>query len=272
MDTVTILNDCAYVGYEIAKELRIRGYEVLYLPRERSLYSKTMAALFNVLRSRGILHVNYALQDAYLTGKLRGSFLLHAHGSDLRWSIAGRWGWMVKSCLKIASKVIVSTPDLLETAREYRADAEYLPNPVDTEKFTPPPRGKTKSKTALYFPKWYEALPEELVKELHKTGFALSTPTERVKYEEMPQFLSAHDVFVDRFTIRSLSKTCLEAMSCGIPTIDYRHRAAFAKRVDSLAVNEAYSRESKLARDYVLENHDRRRVVDRLVKIYAEIK
>ncbi|HXZ97838.1 MAG TPA: hypothetical protein VED24_00565, partial [Candidatus Acidoferrum sp.] len=92
MDTVTILNDCAYVGYEIAEELRIRGYEVLYLPRKRDLYSKTLGVLVNVLRSKGILHVNYALQDAYLAGKLKGSFLLHAHGSDLRWSIAGRWG------------------------------------------------------------------------------------------------------------------------------------------------------------------------------------
>ena len=88
----------------------------------------------------------------------------------------------------------------------------------------------------------------------------------------MPRFLSSYDVFVDRFTIPALSKTCLEAMSCGIPTIDYRHGANFAERVSSLAVNEVYARESKLARDYALENHDRRKVVDRLVRIYGEIK
>ena len=220
MNTVTILNDCAYVGYEISKELKSRGYEVLYFPRGRSLYSKTFSVLVNIVRSRGILHVNYALQDAYLAGKLKGSFLLHAHGSDLRWSIAGRWGWIVRSSLKVASKVIVATPDLLERAREYRTDSEYLPNPVDIERFAPQPREKARSKSVLYFPKWYETLPEELVKELHKAGFVLSAPAERVKYEDMPRLLCAHDVFIDRFTIPAFSKTCLEAMSCGIPTID----------------------------------------------------
>lgn len=100
----------------------------------------------------------------------------------------------------------------------------------------------------------------------------LSVPTERLKYEDMPRFLSAYDVFIDRFTIPALSKTCLEAMSCGIPTIDYRHRASLAERVDLLAVDEVYSEESKLARDYILENHDRRKVVDRLVGMCAEIK
>jgi hypothetical protein len=269
---VTILNDCAYVGYEICKELRNRGYEVLYFPRGRSLRSKTFGVLVNVARSKGILHVNYALQDAYLAGKLKGSFLLHAHGSDLRWSIAGRWGWVVRSSLKVASKVVVATPDILETAREYRADAEYLPNPVDTERFVPQTRETARPKSVLYFPKWYETLPEELVKQLHKAGFVLSTPPERVKYEDMPRFLSAHDLFIDRFTIPALSKTCIEAMSCGIPTIDYRHSANFAERVSSLTVNDVYARESKLARDYALENHDRRRVVDRLVRIYVEIK
>jgi glycosyltransferase involved in cell wall biosynthesis len=189
LDTVTILNDCAYVGYEIAEELRLRGYDVLYLPRERGLYSKTMGALFNLLRSKGVLHMNYALQDAYLAGKLKGSFLLHAHGSDLRWTIAGRWGWIVRSSLKIATKVIVATPDLLQTAREYRADAEHLPNPVDTERFAPQPREKAGPKTALYFPKWYETLPEELMKELRKAGFVLSAPTGLVKFEDMPQYL-----------------------------------------------------------------------------------
>jgi glycosyltransferase involved in cell wall biosynthesis len=271
LDTVTILNDCAYVGYEIAEELRIRGYDVLYFPRKRGLYSKTMGTLLNVLRSKGILHVNYALQDAYLAGKLRGGFLLHAHGSDLRWSIAGRWGWVVRSSLKVASKVIVATPDLLETAREYRADAQYLPNPVDTERFAPLPSEKGSTKTALYFPKWYETLPDELVKELRKAGFVLSTPTAPVKYEDMPQYLSAHEVFIDRFTIRALSKTCLEAMSCGIPSIDYRHRGYLAERVKSLAVSDVYCNESKLARAHVLQNHDRRKVVDTLIRIYAEI-
>jgi glycosyltransferase involved in cell wall biosynthesis len=266
------LNDCAYVGYEIAKELRNRGYEVLYFPRGRSLYSKTFGVMLNVLRSKGILHVNYALQDAYLAGKLRASFLLHAHGSDLRWSIAGRWGWIVRSSLKVASKVIVSTPDLLEIAQEYRTDVEYLPNPVDTERFAPQPRGKASPKTALYFPKWYETLPQALVKELSEAGFALFAPAERVKYEDMPQLLSAHGVFIDRFTIPAFSKTCLEAMSCGIPSIDYRHRTDFAGRVKSLAVSDVYSKESKLARDYVLQNHDRRKVVDTLIRIYAEIR
>lgn len=272
METVTILNDCAYVGYEIAEELRKRRYEVLYLPRGRGLYSKTLGVLVNVLRSKGILHVNYALQDAYLISKLKGKFLLHAHGSDLRWSITGRWGWIVKSNLKVASKLLVSTPDLLEIARRYRSDAEYLPNPIDTLRFSPHPRVKVGPKRALYIPKWYETLPEGLVDELRRAGFEISMLSSRVNYRDMPQLLCSHDIFIDQFTIPSFSKTCLEAMSCGIPSIDYRHIENFRERISVLASDEDLSRESELARDYVMKNHDRRLVVDRLAMIYAEMK
>jgi len=45
----------------------------------------------------------------------------------------------------------------------------------------------------------------------------------RIPYEEMPYFLKLYDIFIDRHKIPSFSKTCLEAMSCGLATIDFRH-------------------------------------------------
>ena len=44
-----------------------------------------------------------------------------------------------KNCETQCDAVIVSTPDILDAARKYRKDAEYVPNPIDSNVFYPKP-------------------------------------------------------------------------------------------------------------------------------------
>ncbi|MEM2876127.1 MAG: glycosyltransferase, partial [Candidatus Bathyarchaeia archaeon] len=83
----------------------------------------------------------YLLQDCYIALRLgRKPLIGHAHGSDLRLGLRHRlWRRLVEYNLKRCDKIFVSTPDILELARQYREDAEYLPNPVDTQVFYPKP-------------------------------------------------------------------------------------------------------------------------------------
>ena len=62
---VSIVNDAAWVGYELSLVLKAYGIKVCYLPRKRSITGKTVGVFLNALRSTGIKHVNYALQDAF---------------------------------------------------------------------------------------------------------------------------------------------------------------------------------------------------------------
>lgn len=270
------INDCAFVGASLVKELRARGYEVGHITRSRSLFSKTFGIGWKILRSgdADIYHVHYALQDAFLTRLLKRLDVLHCHGSDLRWKIHGRWGRVIKSNLRKARKVIVSTSDILSRASEFNDSAEYLPNPIDTEIFKPRTKKRAEGKPrALYLEKWYEKLPPSLEESLEKYGFFL----DKVKgkphaYEDMPKVFSKYDVFIDQLTIDSLSKTCLEAMGCGLSCVTYLDKEHFGDVVERLSDPVVRTAQGRRNRRYILERHDVRKVVDRLTTIYKEVK
>jgi len=269
--TVSFLNDCSYVAYELSKELHRRGFKVDYYPRSRGIISKTLSVLLNVLKAKGICHVNYALQDAFLTQKLKHLDVLHCHGSDLRWGLRGQWSWIVKKNLKAAEKVLVSTPDLLDTAKQYRPDAEYLPNPVNTEAFRPMVKREGQLLKAIYIEKSYEAVPTTLLDALTHYGFTVEKIGKGMySYHEMPHVLNRYDLFIDRFTINSLSKSGLEAMSCGLPTITFRDKHNLKDAVERYLDPEARKRAGEANREYILKNHDARMVVDRLLEVYKE--
>ena len=278
---VSIVNDAAWVGYELSLVLKAYGIKVRYLPRKRSVVGKTVGVFWNALTSTGIKHVNYALQDAFafrVFGKT--IHLLHCHGTDLfglldkefmkRSRDLSTWGWMIRGNLKAARKVIVSTPDLLPLAKQVREDAEYLPNPIDTDRFSPKNYENEKPKV-IGFNLWYDKVPDSIVEGLRKNGFEVEVFTGRpFKYSDMHQVLKKYDVYIDRQTVFSLSKACLESMSCGLATIDYRHRNNIEERVAELADRKKLKAEQIRNRQFILETHDKWRVGKKLIDIYRQ--
>jgi glycosyltransferase involved in cell wall biosynthesis len=271
MKKIVVVNDCAYVMSDLIPYLT-DSYKIHFLPRSRNTYSKTLGIFLKVLATSGDLyHVNYALQDAYLVSKLKRRLdVLHVHGSDVRTTLNTKWGWIVKHNLLKARTVLFSTEDLAPIVNDFRPDAAYLPNPVDTLRFkfkntfNDPPK-------ALYFKLNYETIPPILPKLLDKHGISLDILDRNIPYNEMPNLLSAYDVFVDRFTIKSLSKTCLESMSVGLATVDYRHVDDFERRVEELSEPENIIKIGKENRNFILKNHDVRLVAERLKKVYARL-
>ena len=270
---VSIINDASWVGYEFSKGLRKRGVDVHYLPRTRTFIGKTLGALRNSLIASGILHVNYALQDAFLTQVIHGKIdILHTHGSDVRSSMKTKqWGWMVRANLRKAKKVLVSTPDILPIVSQVRKDVQYLPNPIDTIRFKPAEE-PVKQFSCMYIRHNYEPFPEGLAEILLKKKIPLFEISPGLySYFEMHNIYPKFSVFIDRFTIDSFSKSCLESMACGLATLDYRHKDQFAERVESLLDLQYISKEGKSNRKYIVQNHDVSKVCNELLKIYEEV-
>ncbi|MCK4435261.1 glycosyltransferase, partial [Candidatus Bathyarchaeota archaeon] len=108
------------------------------MKRSRGIFDKTLRLALNISRAEAdIYHVHYLLQDCYLALKFgKHPIIGHAHGSDLRSTLKHRiWGRIVSHNLRHCEKVLVSTPDILDVARSFCENAEYLPNPVDTNRF-----------------------------------------------------------------------------------------------------------------------------------------
>jgi hypothetical protein len=261
---VVVVDDCSHVMADIIPFLD-KDIEVQSLSRTRGLWSKTFGVAWKILCSKGdVYHVNYGLQNAWLTGKLKHLDIVHFHGSDIRWTInSKRYGWLVKYALENAGKVLYATPDLEMKIKKYRSDAIYIPTPINTNEFSLKQNYNKKPK-ALYFRQWYENINDyskqlQLIK-----GFMDVTVKERtIPYSIMPDFLKTFDVFIDRFSIPSYSKTCLEAMSCGLATVDF-------KNIQTLTVEEIrqIGLENHL---FVKEYHDAVKVAKILSVLYKEV-
>ncbi|MEO3993787.1 MAG: glycosyltransferase [Desulfurococcaceae archaeon TW002] len=135
---VVMINDCAFVGETLFKYMP-RTFVKVHIKRGRGFLEKSLGLALKILSCSGdIYHVHYLLQDAFITGLFsKKPLVCHAHGSDLRSSlhypILGR---IVKADLKMCDYVIVSTPDILQVAKRFRKDAQYVPNSVDLSVFT----------------------------------------------------------------------------------------------------------------------------------------
>lgn len=265
---IVVVNDCAHVMEDIIPYVPCE-FEIQFLHRTRGLWSKTFGMLWKIAKSTGgIYHVNYALQDAYLVSKLKHLDILHIHGSDVRWTLhSKKWGWIVRHDLESAKVVLYSTPDLSEKVKEHRPDATYLPTPVRIDLFSQKQEYNNPSK-AVYFKLPYERLPLGLDLHLEHNNITLDILERNVPYEKMPETLRKYDIFVDRFSIPSFSKTCLEAQSCGLATVDYRHASDYLGRVEELSSVQNVMVEGQKNRWFVLQNHDVRRVADQLSKIW----
>ena len=250
-----MINDCSYVGLTILKYMP-NNVDWHYIVRSRGFMDKTLGITYRILRARGdVYHVNYLLQDAYIAIKLgKGPLLAHAHGSDLRNTMNKRFmGRIVKYVLKHADKIVVSTPDILGIAKDYRADAMYIPNPVDTQIFYPP-RGNTgktgiekdrlrvliasnsdwnvkgtdiavkalsriKDRVDVFIIKYGRDL-DRTIKLAKSLGLKVHL-LDKAPHDLVREYYWMSDVVIDRFKLGSLGMVSLEAIASGRPVVTY---------------------------------------------------
>jgi glycosyltransferase involved in cell wall biosynthesis len=310
MASVVMINDCAYVGETLIKYFP-KDIEIRHIKRTRSLWSKTLGIAYRVMRTKAdVYHVHYLLQDCYIAGKLGKRPLIgHAHGSDLRASLNHPlWGRIVKYNLRRCDKILVSTPDILGIARQFRDDAIYLPNPVDMQIFYPRPAEKHERRRVLIASdsNWdvkgtdiairtlsrikdkvdvsIIAYGKDLDKTLRlaeKLGLHLNV-LPKVPHEELNRYYWNSDVVIDRFRLGSLGVVSLEAIACGRPVIayvssEYGEYGEFPLKdiEEEEEIAEAILHaDEKLWRDeyeYLMKNHNPNIVVARLLEEYEEM-
>lgn len=221
-------------------------------PHETILSSSAPEFLFRMLKPSRSYHIvhTHALSykmffnvDIFALKALKQKVLVHLHGTEIRKS---HNKLSARAALEICDEVLVGTPDLLS----YRPDAIWLPTPIDPA-FKPLENPQRYGK-ALYFKKWYEPEKESWVRlECEKMGLKLTVRRKPIPYREMPRFLNQFEVFFDRFTIPSLSKTALEALACGCKVISWKGSVTNLKEI--------------------LKIHSLPVVTERLVKIYKNI-
>jgi glycosyltransferase involved in cell wall biosynthesis len=143
---VVMINDCGYDGLNIVRELRKDKFPIVYIPRTRKLMDKILRIGSKILRAKGALyHVNYALQDAFitiLTKKIIGKkpVIVHCRGSDLRWETdltQKPLQAMVWFNVKNADQVFVADLDTLKRAKELNPTAIWMPITIDLDIFSP---------------------------------------------------------------------------------------------------------------------------------------
>jgi len=308
---VVMINDCAFVGETLIKYLP-SYIDVVHLKRSRKFFDKTFKIAWNILRTKGdVYHFNYLLQDCYIGSKLGKRPLVgHAHGSDLRQSLNHFvWKRIVKHNLKKCDMILVSTPDILDAAKRYREETEYLPNPVDTSLFYPKPARDHKEKLRVLIASesnWDVKGTDIAIRALAKLKnevevFLIHKGKDFAKtvaladslglhlkilpvtsHENMNKYFWNADVVMDGFKLKSLGMISLEAIACGRPAFnfvssDYPSYKDFPlKDVDSAeklaaAIKDLSPKLWEAEYAYLRKHHDSRLIAKRIAEIYERI-
>lgn len=252
------VNDIASVASELAVALRRRGHEVdLLYPR---LYGAGLSPLWKLaviparfadwLRlawrlRRGdydAVHIHYAYLG--IVGLIaRVPYVLHCHGDDVRDVSRRVWAPVIRLAIQRARHVYYSTPDLAEPLHAIRRDAEFLPNPIDIERFHPAPLPGDAEDVfvacALAENKGVGnilAACEQLETErpaARITAVAGGSGTERANglanvlllmhqpREKLPALMARHRIIIGQVHQGAVGMVELEAMACGRPVIAY---------------------------------------------------
>ncbi|UCH31492.1 MAG: glycosyltransferase family 4 protein [Candidatus Bathyarchaeota archaeon] len=307
---VVMINDCAYIGETLLKSFP-DWLKRIHVKRARSFGGKTFGLIWKTLRTKGDLyHVHYLLQDCYLASLLGKHPLVgHGHGSDLRETIQHPvWGHIVRYNLRNCDKILVSTPDLLGTAKKFAQHVEYLPNVVDHEFFFPREFNPQKKRLKLLIGSgadWRKGTDLALhalamlkdVIEVSLIGFgpdlekvlrlARSLDLEvkvlpKVLHQNMNNYYWNADLVLDQFKCGSLGVTALEAISCGRPVITYasskynEYRNFPLRDINSVEKIIRAIEDTDLAElwkreySYLKENHELNAIATRTLRIYEE--
>ncbi|MBT0158831.1 glycosyltransferase family 4 protein [Candidatus Bathyarchaeota archaeon A05DMB-2] len=309
---VVMINDCAYVGETLLKYMP-PNVEKQHIKRTRGFWNKTFGLALKILRTHGdVYHAHYLLQDCYIAARLGKKPLIgHAHGSDLRTSLAHTlWGRVVRHNLKSCGKVLVSTPDVLGLAKRYREDAEYMPNPVDAELFYPKPVSQYDGKKRVLIAsdcnfnvkgtdiaiKALSRIKDKVEVSIIKNGVDFEKTRTlasslglnlnvlpKVTHEKLNEYFWNADVVIDRFKLGSLGMVSLEAIACGRPVItyvssefeeyiDFPLKDAVAENAVADAVEAADESLWEKEYQYLLANHRTEAVLERLLEIYGSLE
>lgn len=141
------LFDCAGVGHTLVTEARRQHLPWRYLPLRDtsadrvggvgSLVRRARAGTWEARRllrtlSAELIHIHYGARVGILKKAPRRPFVVHLHGTDIRTQYHDpRFRDLIQWGADNAQAVVYSTPDLRSHALQARADARYLPNPVD---------------------------------------------------------------------------------------------------------------------------------------------
>ncbi|MCJ7713964.1 glycosyltransferase family 4 protein [Candidatus Bathyarchaeota archaeon] len=310
MKIVTI-NDAVFVGETLNKYLPDE-FEKQHIQRSRGLWDKTFGIASKILKSKGdVYHSHYLLQDCYIASKLGKKPLLgHAHGSDLRTALTHNFlSRIVRHNLSNCDKILVSTPDILNIAKQVRKDAEYLPNPVDYELFYPKSLLKKDKKRRVLIASnsnWSVKGTDIAIQALNKIKnevdvsiIAYGKDFEKTKmlasslglnlkilpkspHKKLNKYYWDADVVIDRFAIGSLGMVSLEAIACGRPVIswvssEYPENKDFPLR--DLRDEEAIAKTIiDLPSDlweteycFLKKHHHIKKIESRLIEIYNEL-
>ncbi|MEM2130056.1 MAG: glycosyltransferase [Candidatus Bathyarchaeia archaeon] len=311
MTEIAMINDCAYVGETLLKYLP-KNIKWQHVKRSRGLWNKTLGLAYNIMKVKAdIYHVHYLLQDCYIAAKLYKKPLIgHAHGSDLRSTLNHPlWGRIVRYNLEKCDKALVSTPDILGIAEKFRKDAEYLPNPVDTELFYPKPfmsKGKRKRVLIASNSDWdvkstdlairalsriKDSVDVSLIsygKDFERTlalasslGLVLNV-LPKIPHERLNKYYWSADVVIDQFKSGVFGMIALEAIACGRPVVsyissEYREYEDFPLKdvnVEEEVVNAVIQADAKLWQKeyaYLEKNHKPEFVVQKLLYTYNNV-
>ena len=308
---LVMINDCAFVGETLLKYMPPE-LEKQHIKRSKSFWSKTFGLAFKILKAKAdVYHANYLLQDCYIAARSGKKPLIgHAHGSDLRANLNHFvWSRIVRHNLKHCGKILVSTPDILGTAKRYREDAEYLPNPINAELFYPKPvvpKGKKKRVLIASDSNWSVKGTDIAIKALsrireevdvsivqHGKDFDKTTALAsslglslkvlpKAPHEKLNEYYWDADVVIDRFALGSLGMVSLEAIACGRPALTYVS-SEYPENKDfplkDLKEEEAIANAiSDLSSDlwekehlFLKKHHNVKNIESRLLSIYEEL-
>ena len=158
--SVLHVNDAAFTAANLIAEARRRGQRWDFLPkaapaqqwrgpvgqvRRAAIGGAWVARLAVAARRHDIVHVHSASTLAHSRLGAR-RYLVHCHGTDVRTAqYQPAWRASVRAGLRDAEAVFYSTPDLAEHVLGHRADAVYLPVPIDVDevaRWAPPRDGR----------------------------------------------------------------------------------------------------------------------------------
>jgi hypothetical protein len=162
------VNDCANYTVRLLREAQRRGLPWSYLPvaakgrtwsgvrahaQRAALGAAWLARLATEARRADVVHVHSGAVVRHSRLAVR-RFVLNLHGTDIRtlqydphWERVIRWG------VRRAEAVFYSTPDLAEHVLPHRADAIYLPVPIDLEHL-PPWQPESERPSVFFASRW----------------------------------------------------------------------------------------------------------------------